>query len=519
MKPANLSIFVYCLALIFVSQAQAAYRDMKQQIEAYSPPTYIQDLTRPSPERKEPVKDNDFTAERRKIEEIKSQWIKSISMSEPGLLFLRPDDRLLESLHRAGSDARAAGDALKGEFSLTTLETLSLLRSPKIKAAENRLRATIEAFSQVDSLDEILRQYSAFTEGLMTGIGPMKGKDSVKMKFPFPGVLSLKGQIVAQEVKAAREDLEAARRETVTGARKVYWNLLFIHKAQKITAETIALLDRLESVATTRYEAGRTSFQDVIMIRIKREILDETLITLREKQRNLESKIREILYLGRDAKMGSPKATRLEKKIPTLKTLYETAHERRQELRRLRALVGKMERMIEMAETMVLPPYTLNFSLYEDEAVSQVGSAAMRKTFPDTVEVSQGAGLPKMPWYGIQDAYLRETRQKLNALEESLKQAEAETADSVRSSWFELDRAGREMKLFKNKVVNLSKMALDVTTRGYESGNVSFADVIASYTLWLDANLSLARQESDFGVAWAELERVVGSSLNMKSDP
>ena len=75
------------------------------------------------------------------------------------------------------------------------------------------------------------------------------------------------------------------------------------------------------------------------------------------------------------------------------------------------------------------------------------------------------------------------------------------------------------MRLFKDKVVNLSKSALDVTTRGYESGNVSFADVIASYTLWLDANLSLARQESDFGVAWAELERVVGSSLNMKSDP
>jgi outer membrane protein TolC len=507
-----------CLALIFASQAQAAYRDMKQQIEDYSPPAYIQDLTRPSPVREEPVKNSDFAVERRKIEEVKSQWLKSLATSDPGPAFFRPDDRLLESLRRAGSDEQAAGEVLKGEFSLTTLETLSLLRSPKIKAAESRMRATIEAFSQVDSLDEILRQYTAFTEGLMTGVGPMKGKDSVRMKFPFPGVLSLKGEIVVQEVKAAREDLEAARRDTVTGARKVFWNLLFIHKARKITAETIALFERLESVATTRYEAGKTSFQDVIRIRIKREILDEELTTLREKQRNLESKIREILYLGPDVKMGTPKAARLEKKIPALQTLYKIAHEQRQELRGLRARVGKMERMIEMAETMVLPPYTLNFSLYEDEAVSQVGSAAMKKTFPDTVEVSQGAGLPKLPWYGIQDAYLRETRQKLNALGESLKQAEAETADSVRSSWFELDRARREMLLFEDKVVNLSKSALDVTTRGYESGSVSFADVIASYTLWLDANLSLARQQSDFGVAWAELERVVGTSLYKKSN-
>jgi cobalt-zinc-cadmium efflux system outer membrane protein len=507
------SIFMCTLALLFVSQTHAAYRDMKQQIDNYSPPSDLQDLTQPAPAREKPLLSPDFAAEIKRTEDIKSQWLKSLSRADQEPAFLRPDDKLLRSLQPAGSDALAAGDALKGTFSLATLETLALLRSPRVKAAENRLRASIEAFSQAQNLDEILRQYTAFTEGLKTGTGPMKGKDPVEMKFPFPGVLSLKGQIANQEVKTAREDLEAARRETVTATRIAYWNLIFIHKAQKITAETIGLLKHMEAVATTRYETGRTSFQDVIRIRIKREILDEELITLREKQRNLESKIREILYLVRDIKLGYPKAVRPVGKIPTQETLYRIAHEHRPELRRLRARVGKMERMIEMAETMVLPRYTLNLSLFEDEAVTKVGSAATKNTFPTSIEVSRGAGLPKMPWYGLEDAYLRETRQKLKALREDLKQAEATTADRVRSSWFELDRAKREMFLFTDKVVNLSKSALDVTTRGYESGNVSFADVIASYTLWLDANLSLERKKSDLGIAKAELERVLGTSL------
>jgi outer membrane protein TolC len=237
------------------------------------------------------------------------------------------------------------------------------------------------------------------------------------------------------------------------------------------------------------------------------------LVTLRERQRNLESKIREILNLDRDIKLGFPQAARPVGKIPTQQTLYKMARERRQELRRLRANIGRMERMIEMTETMVLPPYTLNLSLYEDEAILKVGSFASKDTFPTSTEVSQGAGLPKMPWYGIQDAYLRETRQKLDALREDLKQAEAATVDRVRFGWFELDRARRELSLYKNKVVNLSKSALDVTTRGYESGSVPFADVIAAYTIWLDANLSLANQQSRFGVAWAELEQAVGTSL------
>ena len=511
MRPTNLTIFGCVLGLLAASQAQAGYRDLKQELETYSPPSYVQDLTRPHPEREEPVQDTDFDAELQKIAQIKSRWLKSLSRAEA--VFFQPDARLLRSLRPAGTDAHAAGEALKAEFTPATLATLALLRSPRVKAAENRLRASIEAFSQVQNLDEILRQYAAFTEGLKTGVGPMKGKDPVNVAFPFPGVLALKGQIVEQEVKAAREDLEAARRETVTAARIAYWNLLFSYQAQKITAETIGLFEHLEAVATTRYEAGKTSFQDVIRIRIKREILDEELVTLREKQRNLESKIREILNLDRDITLGFPQAARPVEKIPTQQALYKTAHERRQELRRLRANIGKMERMIEMSETMVLPPYTLNFSLYEDEAILKVGSFASKDTFPTSTEVSQGAGLPKMPWYGIQDAYLRETRQKLDALKEDLKQAEAATVDRVRSGWFELDRARREMSLFKNKVVNLSKSALDVTTRGYESGSIPFADVIAAYTIWLEANLSLANQQSRFGIAWAELEQAVGTSL------
>jgi outer membrane protein TolC len=266
-------------------------------------------------------------------------------------------------------------------------------------------------------------------------------------------------------------------------------------------------------VANTRYEGGKTSFQDVIKVRIQREILEEELTTLREKQRNMESKVREIVNLPPGSKVGSPVNLRTSTNVPPLASLYPLAHERRQELRQLRAKVGKMARMIEMAETMVLPPYTLNLSLYDDEAVNQVGSAAMKETFPAVTTASRGAGLPKMPWYGTNDAFLRETRQKLNALKAELIKMEAATKTLVRNSWYELDRAKREAALYRQTVVKLSQAALDVSTRGYETGKVTFADVIASYNTWLRANLTLARKNSDLGIARAELERVLGTSL------
>ena len=507
------AIVICTLTLLLAAQAQAAYRDLKQQIDTYSPPSDLQELAQPAPAREKPVRIPDFAAEIKRIEDIKSRWLKSLSGADKGPVFFRPDERLLRSLQPAASDELAAGNALKRGFSLATLETVALLRSPRVKAAENRLRATIESFSQVQNLDVILQRYTAFTEGVMPGVGPAKGKDPVALKFPFPGMLSLKGQIATQEVKIAREDLARARRETITEARTAYWNLLYIHRARKIAGETIDLLRDLETVATTRYETGKTSFQDVIRIRIERKILEEELITLGEKQRNFESNVREILSLARGIEIGFPRSAHPREKIPNQQTLYKLARDHRQELRRLRARIGKTERMIEMAEILVLPPYTWNLSLYEDEAITKAGSAATQASFPTSIEVSRGAGLPKNPWFGVQDAYLRETRQKLSALRQDLKQAEAATDDRVRSRWFELDRARREMLLFREEVVNLSQSALDVTTRGYESGQVPFADVIASYTLWLDANLSLADYQRNLGVAWAELEQTLGTTL------
>lgn len=169
--------------------------------------------------------------------------------------------------------------------------------------------------------------------------------------------------------------------------------------------------------------------------------------------------------------------------------------------------------MVDMAETMIQPAFSQNFSLYNDAAVVQVGSSGMKPTFGTSISPTRGKGLPKNAWFGSRDAYLRETRHKLEGLRADLVDAEASTRLLVRTGWFELDRARRERNLFKNRLVELAKTSLDVSTRGYEAGSVSFADVIASYTGWLEVNLAGERRNSDLGIAQVELERRIGTKL------
>ena len=329
-------------------------------------------------------------------------------------------------------------------------------------------------------------------------------------KFPFPGVLALKGEVVTQEVTASKELLVIAKRAAITQSRLAFWGLLFSIQAQKITAEMLIHLQQLEAVAAVRYETGKTSFQDVIKIRIETDKLGEDLKTLSEERKNFETKILEVLDLPPETKVGPPTAQILQVDVPLLGGLFPIALEKRQELRQMRAMVGKMERMIEMAETMIYPPYSLSLSFYKDEAITQVGTMGMKETFPVKTTASIGAGLPRMPWYGTNDSYLRETRQKLAALREELKKTENETIFKIREAWFRLDRAKRQEALYSQRVVNLSQAALEVSTRAYETGNISFADVIDSYIGWLNTRLSLEKERSNLGIAHAELEEVVG---------
>lgn len=502
--------FVNIFFLILTVSVNAGYDEMRDEYESYIPSPYFESQLRPAKDYSPIQLEDEFQKEIARLLETRSKWEKAIDEKET---FSIADPEFIASVSIAASNIKTSAASLQNSFSKEMLEALVLLRNPSITSAENKLRASIEKISQIANLDEILRQYNAFTKDAMTGIGPMKGKDPVAMKFPFPGVMALKGQVVEKEVEVAKLDLEIARRNAVTSIRKAYWNLLFVRKAREITQEILTLLTYLEQVATTRYETGRTSYQDVIKVRINRETLEEKLRTIKERQKTVEISILALLNLPEDTRMGTPKQFKLSVAVPEPDKLFDMAKINRQEIRQLHAKIEKMERMVELAETMILPSYSLNLSLNENDAVKSVGTFNKKETFPVSTTASRGAGLPKNPWYGVNDAYLRQTRQKIEALRENLKSLEDKTTMLVRNAWFELDRSKREESLFANTVVELSKTTLDVSTRGYESGKVMFADVFASYDIWFKANLTLERKRSDIGIFWAELERVVGKRI------
>jgi len=495
------------LVLFGAADSPAGYRDLKRDVEDYTPPAMLQ---QPANSVLEVIHESDaFVVEKKAIEAARDRWLETVDSN----MLPAGGNPIPSPLILAAADDALTLAELRKPFLLQKIQSLILLRNASIKGATARLKASLEGFDQVAQLDEILRQYTAFTESVMAGVGPMRGSDNIRMKFPFPGVTALKGQVAEKNVEAEKYKLSLVQRDIVAQGSKAYWNLLYTHRALRITRDTLDRLDSLESVATTRYGAGKTSYQDLIKIRISREKLGELLDTLKKQRVNLETELLTLMDLQPETSLSWPATTTPDTSAPKLDALYPLALENRQELNRMRAMVGKMERMVEMAETMIQPTFTQGNSLYADEAVLQAGSTGMKPTFSTTTSPTRGKGLPKNAWFGSRDAYLRETNRKLEALRADLTDAEARTRLMVRKGWFDLDRARRERSLYKDRLIGLSLTSLDVSTRGYESGNVSFDDVIASYTGWLDVNLASERRNADLGIARVELARRIGTQL------
>jgi hypothetical protein len=502
------------LAVVVSFSACSSYQKLSAAHENYTPPAIVSPpVSMAIKPAEDSQADDDFRNQKMRIEQMSHRWEAALNASEEDTRFLSPARDQLSGLEPAGRDAAAASRALTPGFSLETLEILALLRNPGVISAERTFRGKLSAYTQVSNLDEILRQYAAFTQAVMTGVGDMGDKESPAMKFPFPGIMALKGEIVNQEVKIAREELETVRKSVVTDGRRVFWDLAYNRRAQEITGATLELFDQLELSARKRYEVGKESLQDVIRVQIQQEKMQEELKTLKESQKNLQANVRKIVDLAPGTDIGFPAIREPRRGLPGIDAVTALALEKSQELRTIRAMIGRTERMIEMAETEIYPRFTQNLSLFENKAVVQVGSIRTEAPFGDVAGASMGEGLPKNPWFGLQDAYLQETREKLQALRNELKNTENGTIFRVREGWYKLDLAIREERLYSKKIIELSRLSAEVTGLRYEAGVAQMRDVIEFYMTWFEARLTSERKKSEIEAARADLEEVIGTSL------
>ena len=398
---------------------------------------------------------------------------------------------------------------LKKPVNLDLLLSLAYRRNQGLQSAYSKIEAVLEQYPQAAYLDNVLSQYNAFTRQLNTKVGKPRHKEMVAMKFPFPDMLTLKGNVVTQDVQIMQKSAEIVLRDLITDVRLAYYDYLFVHEALDITRENQELLKQMVQIATAKFRAGMGTYMSILKVQVELSRLSDSILTLEEKRETLAARINALLNRLPDAGLGAPEPVEDADVTPSLEELYALAIERRQEIQKQKISISKMELMIQMAGKMSTPDASVGNSYFEDRAGLRSGTDKMPMTFMTERTVNPGTSA----WFARDDAYVREVEVKVDAMQQMITNMEDKTRFMVKMHHFGASTALRSVALYENTLLPQAQQALEAAGAAYQAAKVDFLNLLDAQRMLLKFRLAKRQALRDHRQHIAQLEQVVGTAI------
>lgn len=504
----SLVMFIAAASVAFVlasCSTERQYKDLRSQYRNNTLPDYYQQTVQESTTAPASAEDEFLTDLEKRLLAYRDEWAKKAqgeNAASPAILDLdAPSFR--KQLTRARSKALDAD--LNAGLNLNSLLAAVYVRNPKLKAARAKLRAAAERYPQAVQLDNILKQYNAFTKELDTLIGPKQQKEMQSMKFPFADATALKGKIVNEEVAAAQQAYEMTLRDLIAQAENAYFDYSFLLDAIRINKENQGLLEPVLKVARSQYRVGSSKYGEVIMLQVELSKLTDAIITLEQGRDTVRAQINALIDRKTEAKLGAPSPVAAKRLAVGIEGLYAAAVKNRQEIRKLQFDIQRMELMIQLASKMTYPDATLGASYFEDR-MKQEAKFMPKRTLEER----------NVAFFGQKDAYVREMRLQVTAMGKKLADLQNKTRFLVKKAHFQMDASRRSLELYRSTLLPQAVQAFKAAETGYKNGKTGFITYLDAQRTLLKFKLEEKRALRNYHKSLVELDRLAGRKLTRK---
>jgi len=181
---------------------------------------------------------------------------------------------------------------------LNNLVEEALRSNPSIQAARKKWEASTKRPSQVASLPNPELSFGSMSSGNLLpystiGSGPLSWASFMfKQKIPWPGKLSLKGDIAETEAAQKAQVYQAATFQIIRQLKTAYFELTYFDQATSILNRYRDLLQRLSRIAEAKYTVGEGLQADVLRSQVEVSLIVERLELL-DRQRESAQALRE----------------------------------------------------------------------------------------------------------------------------------------------------------------------------------------------------------------------------------
>ncbi|MFT7588308.1 MAG: cobalt-zinc-cadmium efflux system outer membrane protein [Limisphaerales bacterium] len=155
---------------------------------------------------------------------------------------------------------------------------LALEENPSVDAKESDWKAATNQIDIVSTLPDPVVGVGVFILPIETRVGPQILKSSISQSVPWFGTLGQKKRSQEFRAEAFHEDWLAEQRKLIYQVSTLWGELYRIDQHIKIIEENLTILNSINELAQTRYEAGKSTLVDVIRARLKVQETETQLV-------------------------------------------------------------------------------------------------------------------------------------------------------------------------------------------------------------------------------------------------
>lgn len=408
--------------------------------------------------------------------------------------------------YSAGLGTGAATDAVLGAgFTLDQAINIALENSLKLKAKKAEWQSLAERLPQAEALPN--PEVGIDTWNIPEDFRIGKTKTTIfwaSQKFPYPGKLKLRGEVVSRATEAAKVRLEKAEIDLISDISRSYHELLYIDNLIPITQESKRLAERLMNVISARYSVGESNLNDVLKEQSHLDLLVENIALLADMREAENTRINSLLGMPPTSVVGRPEEIELFKPDIDADEVFRIALENRQELNIDSLEIEKNLKQLRLAEKERYPDFNVKLKRFQNYR-----SANGYGLF---------VGMSVPIWGGKNRARVNEARGRIEALTYKRQDDENRTYAEIKKTFYELNSSLRLINLYRKSLIPRAQESIEIAEAAYRTGKASFLDLFNAQNDLLNYSVNYRKLLRDHGFAVASLEQLVGKRLKTKGE-
>ena len=396
---------------------------------------------------------------------------------------------------------------LRNKLVLPDLIQEALARNPELVAARKQWEAATNRIAQARSLDDPILSVQ-----LWNIPQPFKATQAdntifgLSQSLPFPGKLALKGDVASRSAEMTEQSVRAKERELVARLKQAYYDVFLAQKAVQIHHEQVELLRQFVAIANAKFRAGKGSQADVLKAQVELSLLLQHFPVLEQRCKTAEAMLNTLLDRHPASPLGmaeEPAQLPLEESVDHL---HRLALHDRPELKAAELDVQRSEQSRALAKRQYYPDFNVAFQRFQNYQANDGFGAYVAMSIPFAFWTK--------PKY---DAGVQEAEAAVSVAQAQQHTLENLTRFQINDLLAKLRATDQVATLYRTTILPQAEQSLESARVGYRAGKGGFLDLIDTQRAWRGFQLEYFKALVDRQHRLAELEQVVGVTLDRQS--